>query len=234
MAEPSCRREATSVPARFVDVRPLSRRNVGPTMRGRRARSAGAPTGGKRPSRGCVLTTRRDLHNTQPALHHRERYKRMKRMIASAVLGLALSIAATTVSAQDKLDRTVLPIAEPKRPTYSELDARKAKLPARFEVTAPKGAPHVVIVLIDDIGFGGPAHSAVPSARQHWTSLPSPVCGSTTSTRRRCARRHETRSRPAGTTTPPIPVRSWRRRRPSPATSGRSRTALRPWRKCYG
>jgi len=73
------------------------------------------------------------------------------------VLGLALTIAGTTISAQEKLDRTVLPIAEPKRPTYRELDARKAKPPARFEVKAPKGAPNVVIVLIDDIGFGGPS-----------------------------------------------------------------------------
>ncbi|TMH33515.1 MAG: arylsulfatase, partial [Betaproteobacteria bacterium] len=73
------------------------------------------------------------------------------------MLGFALTIAATAVSAQDKLDRTVLPIAEPKRPTYSELDARKTKPPARFEVKAPKGAPNVVIVLIDDIGFGGPS-----------------------------------------------------------------------------
>ena len=40
-----------------------------------------------------------------------------------------------------ELDRTVLPIAEPKRPTYSELDARKAKPPARFEVKAPQGRP---------------------------------------------------------------------------------------------
>ena len=45
----------------------------------------------------------------------------------------------------------------PKRPTYSELDARKVKPPPRFEVKAPKGAPNVVIVLIDDIGFGGPS-----------------------------------------------------------------------------
>ena len=59
--------------------------------------------------------------------------------------------------AKGELDRTVLPIAEPKRPTYKELDARKAKPPARFEVKAPKGAPNVVIVLIDDIGFGGPS-----------------------------------------------------------------------------
>ena len=42
------------------------------------------------------------------------------------------------------------------RPT-SELDARNAKPPARFEVKAPKGAPNVVIVLIDDVGFGGPS-----------------------------------------------------------------------------
>ena len=81
----------------------------------------------------------------------------MKRVTAFAVLGLALTIAATTVAAQEQLDRTVLPIAEPTRPTYSELDARKAKPPARFEVKAPAGAPNVVIVLIDDIGFGGPS-----------------------------------------------------------------------------
>ena len=81
----------------------------------------------------------------------------MKRVTPLAVLGLALTIAGTTVSAQEKLDRTVLPIAEPKRPTYTELDARNAKPPPRFEVKAPKGAPNVVIVLIDDIGFGGPS-----------------------------------------------------------------------------
>jgi arylsulfatase A-like enzyme len=54
-------------------------------------------------------------------------------------------------------DRTVLPLAEPTPPTYKELDARNAKPPARFEVKAPKGAPNVVIVLIDDVGFGGPS-----------------------------------------------------------------------------
>ena len=81
----------------------------------------------------------------------------MKRMTRLTALGFALAVAATAASAQPKLDRTMLPIAEPKRPTYTELDARKAKPPARFEVTAPKGAPNVVIVLIDDIGFGGPS-----------------------------------------------------------------------------
>ena len=54
----------------------------------------------------------------------------------------------------DNLDRTILPIVEPKRQTYKELDARNAKAPARWEVKAPAGAPNVVVVLIDDIGFG--------------------------------------------------------------------------------
>jgi arylsulfatase len=54
----------------------------------------------------------------------------------------------------DGLDRTVLPIHEPKRQTYTELDVREAKAPARWEVKAPEGAPNVVVVLIDDMGFG--------------------------------------------------------------------------------
>jgi arylsulfatase len=48
----------------------------------------------------------------------------------------------------------VLPIAEPKRPVSTEIDARKVKVPPPFQVKAPAGAPNVVIVLIDDLGFG--------------------------------------------------------------------------------
>ena len=51
-------------------------------------------------------------------------------------------------------DRTVLPVKEPVNPAITELDARNATAPARFEVNAPEKAPNVVIVLIDDIGFG--------------------------------------------------------------------------------
>lgn len=54
----------------------------------------------------------------------------------------------------DKYDRTVLPIVRPKRAVYTELDVRNVKAPDRFEVKAPEGAPNVVIVLIDDMGFG--------------------------------------------------------------------------------
>ncbi|WKZ56702.1 MAG: arylsulfatase [Bdellovibrionota bacterium] len=52
------------------------------------------------------------------------------------------------------LDRTELPIPEPEREEIDILDARDAKAPPPFAVTAPRGAPNIVIVLIDDMGFG--------------------------------------------------------------------------------
>ena len=51
------------------------------------------------------------------------------------------------------LDRSVLPIKEPVRPKYDLLDVRDATPPPRFEVTAPEGAPNVIVVLIDDMGI---------------------------------------------------------------------------------
>ena len=61
------------------------------------------------------------------------------------------------------LDRSVLPVSEPKPPTYSELDVRNAKAPPSFEVKAPAGAPNVIIILIDDLGFGASATYGGPS-----------------------------------------------------------------------
>jgi len=60
----------------------------------------------------------------------------------------------TVVTGADGIDRTVLPIKEPVRPLYKDLDARNATAPPRFEVKAPQGAPNVVVILIDDMGFG--------------------------------------------------------------------------------
>jgi len=80
---------------------------------------------------------------------------------ASAVFAVGVAFAqdaAPRVAAQASgaLDRSVLPVPEPKRPFYTELDARNVEAPPRFEVKAPAGAPNVVIVLIDDLGFGVP------------------------------------------------------------------------------
>lgn len=55
------------------------------------------------------------------------------------------------------LDRTVLPIFAPTFTPITEIDARKAKAPPFFQVKPPKGAPNVVVVLIDDMGFGQPS-----------------------------------------------------------------------------
>jgi arylsulfatase A-like enzyme len=68
----------------------------------------------------------------------------------------------TAKTAAGEFDRTVLPIHEPPRQTYKELDARNAKAPARWEVKAPKGAPNVVVVLIDDMGFGASSRFGGP------------------------------------------------------------------------
>ena len=76
--------------------------------------------------------------------------KAVARLIAP-ILAVGFSTAGL---AQTGIDRTVLPVPEPKYPPITELDARNAKAPKRFEVKAPKGAPNVVIVLLDDIGFG--------------------------------------------------------------------------------
>jgi arylsulfatase A-like enzyme len=70
-------------------------------------------------------------------------------------LGAALILSPVAGFAQsDALDRSVLPVPEPPVPVYTELDARDAKPPPRFEVKAPAGAPNVLIVLLDDMGFG--------------------------------------------------------------------------------
>ena len=70
------------------------------------------------------------------------------------VLLLALGTALPVAAPAKDLDRSVLPIPEPKVTPITVVDARDAKAPPRFEVRAPAGAPNVVIVLIDDFGFG--------------------------------------------------------------------------------
>ncbi len=78
----------------------------------------------------------------------------------------------------------------PANPVISELDARNVTPPARFEVKAPENAPNVLVILIDDFGFGqssafgGPvqmptleklATNGIRFNRFHTTSLCSPT-----------------------------------------------------------
>jgi arylsulfatase A-like enzyme len=125
----------------------------------------------------------------------------MRRALTVTVLALALAgawacqakpePAAPAAAAQaGALDRTVLPIQGPTPPTITTLDARDATPPPPFQVKAPAGAPNVVIVLIDDIGFGhssafgGPIHmptleklaaNGLRYNRFHTTALCSPT-----------------------------------------------------------
>lgn len=64
----------------------------------------------------------------------------------------------------DGLDRTVLPIAEPKILPSKVLDVRHAKAPPRFEVKVPNDAPNALLVLLDDLGFAGTSSFGGPIA----------------------------------------------------------------------
>ncbi len=113
-----------------------------------------------------------------------------------SLIRVAVAVAALSggwnlsASAEEALDRSVLPIPEPPVPVYTELDARNVKPPPRFEVKAPAGAPNVLIVLLDDMGFGqssafgGPIHMPTVEALAndglrfnefHTTALCSPT-----------------------------------------------------------
>lgn len=109
---------------------------------------------------------------------------------ASVIAGVLFAGYGHCASGQQEFDRTVLPIHPPKVALYTELNARNATPPARFEVKAPEGAPNVLLILIDDMGFGvssafgGPAHmptleglagSGVRYNRFHTTSLCAPT-----------------------------------------------------------
>ena len=114
----------------------------------------------------------------------------MKAFIACAQVATITFCFAYAAHAADSLDRSELPIHEPQPETITILDARDAKAPPRFEVKAPENAPNVVIVLIDDIGFGhssafgGPclmptceqlANNGLRFNRFHTTALCSPT-----------------------------------------------------------
>lgn len=76
----------------------------------------------------------------------------MKKLCLSTIVLLILL--SQSIYAQESIDREILPIIEPEPATYKELDVRNTKPPAPFKVEAPEDAPNVVIVLIDDLGFG--------------------------------------------------------------------------------
>ena len=75
--------------------------------------------------------------------------------VAIALLTTQALFATAGMAQEAQVDRTELPIKGPWYPPITTLDARDAKAPPVFQVTAPKGAPNVVVILLDDLGFGG-------------------------------------------------------------------------------
>src|ERR1700719_51233 len=78
-------------------------------------------------------------------------------LILGAAMCLVIGTTIVTASAQE-IDRTQLPIPDTqyKYPGKVPLDARDAKFPPIKLLRPPEGAPNVVVILLDDIGFGGP------------------------------------------------------------------------------
>jgi len=83
---------------------------------------------------------------------------RKSNSVVALITGLLLAaVMPVGVFAQEaaQVDRTELPIKGPWYPPITTLDARDAKAPPVFAVKAPKDAPNVVVILLDDLGFGG-------------------------------------------------------------------------------
>lgn len=74
-------------------------------------------------------------------------------VVMLAFVGALNSAVAAEMTPQ--FDRTILPIQLPARQTTDVVDVRQAKAPAHIRVTPPAGAPNVLIVLMDDLGFAG-------------------------------------------------------------------------------
>lgn len=84
--------------------------------------------------------------------------KRLKHAIIPCTFAFFLSpMVIGSDGGASAFDRTKLPIAGPNQPDSTILNIHNAKPPPRFDVEAPKGAPNVLIILIDDMGFGQPS-----------------------------------------------------------------------------
>ena len=75
----------------------------------------------------------------------------------------------------DPIDRTVLPMPDPefKGKAGRTLDASKADWSMQAPVRPPLGAPNVLLVLIDDAGFGNPETFGGPIETPDGSSEPS-------------------------------------------------------------
>ena len=116
-------------------------------------------------------------------------------MIRSITLLATVSIVALTAAfALPARAQEVLP--RPEQPFKGHIGRTVEESTKDFpqEVKAPKGAPNVLLILTDDVGFGASVHvrRADPDA-DHGPAGQRAVCATRSSTPRRCARRRARR-----------------------------------------
>jgi hypothetical protein len=77
--------------------------------------------------------------------------------------------------APDPWQREILPIPDPPYAGTIVYDAKnpEAKFPPIRPLRRPAGAPNVLIVLLDDVGFGATPPSPEPSRRSSWSGAPT-------------------------------------------------------------
>ena len=61
------------------------------------------------------------------------------------------------IQAEEIFDRTRIPIADARPNAITEIDPSKARMPKSAQLSAPASAPNVVVIILDDLGFGGPS-----------------------------------------------------------------------------
>ncbi len=72
-----------------------------------------------------------------------------------------------------KIDRTILPIRRPSfgGVTKRTLEGSKPDWNQAAQVAPPEGAPNVLLVLIDDAGFGNPSTFGGPIETPNYTRM---------------------------------------------------------------
>ena len=111
--------------------------------------------------------------------------------IITTVLGVAVS-PAIALAADDQ--GTTLP--RPEQPFRGKIERLAKDSTPDFPkgIEAPKGAPNILLILTDDVGFWAPlARSAVRSRRRRSIALQKVACGTRCSTRPRFVRRRAPR-----------------------------------------
>jgi arylsulfatase len=116
--------------------------------------------------------------------------KTIKQIFLSATL--AISVLALTASGQAQIQTTGTPgspdatttidgryIPSPPQPFQGQinLNALQSKTGWPARVVPPKGAPNILLIMTDDVGFGAPSTWGASSQRRRWIASPPTACG---------------------------------------------------------